>query len=119
MSDMRFHPFHEADHVLFRNHPAVCLYPLAEIPQVRRGVQPGFVSRLAQHGVKHLRYGAFAVGACHVDGAIGPVRMAEQFVQGDGILQPFLVSSAADVLEHRRGVVEVFDGFLISHSANK
>ena len=55
--------------------------------------------------------GAFAVGACHMDGAKVAMGMAEQLVHGFAALQPGLVSMGTLAFEDGQLSVEVGEGF--------
>jgi hypothetical protein len=52
-----------------------------------------------------------------VNGFIPGVWMIEITVYAERIFHTFLVSAATDLLEHRGELVQIFDGFAVSHAA--
>ena len=57
----------------------VDLNAFRRLDQMRRREQTGANARRAQSGVDHRARRAFAVGAGHVDHAIGALRIAQRF----------------------------------------
>ena len=104
---------HKEHRFLFRQGLAIQPDPLAEIEQVRRGIQSGGISCFLKHRGKHVAYGAFAVGAGHVDRPELCMGMAHGKVKGQGIVQVVLVSRPANPLVHGKTGKEIFQDFLI------
>ena len=90
---------HEIDDVFLAHRYSVDTDSLAEIHQVRRGVEPYLVACRLEDSCKGVRARAFPVGTCHVDGLELAVRMSEVCVQLVGVVESFLVSILAHVLE--------------------
>ena len=101
--------FYETYYILFRYRLSVYTDTFAEVYQVRGSVKshtiPGFLQYGGQNGIKHRRYGAFAVGSRHMDGAERAVGMSEMFVQYTCVFQPFFVCRATHLLEHGHAVI--------------
>ncbi len=82
---------HEIDHLLLGDHLAIDADAFAEVLQVGRGEQSGAVSGLLQHGGDHVRHGALAVGARHVDGEEVALRVADAAAEcGDAVEARFV-----------------------------
>ena len=107
--------FHEFHYAFLGNHLAVHADALSEVHQMWTRVEPYAIACLLQDGCQCVAYRSLAVGACHVDGLIGPVGVAHVFVQRQRIVQSFLIRSSSNVLEHRSCIVQVFNSFLIGH----
>lgn len=82
---------HEVHDFLLGDHLSVHEDPFAEIAQVRRGVEPRAVARLLEYRGEHVRHGAFAVGAGHVDREIVALGIAQVLAEcGDAFQSGFI-----------------------------
>ena len=104
--------------IRFRDHPdrGGDLRPLAEIHQVRRGIDAGLQAGGGKGGGEHRSDGALAVGAGDMDGAESPLGMAERRTERLHTLQSRLVGRGESHLLHRRKTpVNIFhQGFVPS-----
>ena len=107
--------FDEINDRLLRNHLAVDAYALAEIYEVRRGVEAHLVAGLLKNGGQEVGDGALAVGACHMDGAELALGVAKGLHHVDGGLYVGLIGSSADAVIHRQLREHEVQGFLIGH----
>jgi hypothetical protein len=94
------------------------IYPdaLTEIDEVRRGVEPYLIACRLENSCNGVRTRTLAIGACHVDGLELAVRVSEVCVQLVSVVESFLVSVLAHVLEEGSAVEQVCDSFLVGHS---
>ena len=82
---------HEVHDFLLGDHLSVHEDPFAEIAQVRRGVESRAVARLLEYRGEHVRHGAFAVGAGHVDREIVALGIAQVLAEcGDAFQSGFI-----------------------------
>ena len=106
---------HEIDHFLFGNHLPVDADALAEVVQVGRGVEPRAVAGLLQHRGEDVRHGAFAVGACDVDGEEVALRIAQVTAERGDAFETRFIGLCALLLKGGERRVEEFEGLGIVH----
>ena len=93
---------HKVNHRLLRYHSSVDAYPLTEINEVWRGVEPHLVACLLQDGGEEVGYRPLAVGAGNMDATELALRMAESLHHVESGLYVGLIGSSADAVIHRQ-----------------
>ena len=118
----RMPPVQERLNLFPRDHPETIsfhnLHPLAEIHQMRRGIEPDLQPAGRQSGRQHMRSRALAVGPGNMDAAELPVRMPKRFVKRRHRLNSRLISHLPDLLVRRELIEQpVYLFFVCFHSA--
>ena len=106
---------HEVHHLLLGDHFAVNADAFAEVLQVGRGEEPCAVSRLLEHRGDDVGYGAFAVGAGHVDREEVPLGVAQVAAECGDTLQSRFVGHCAAGFERGQRLKEEFEGLGVVH----
>ncbi len=104
----------KTDDPFFGNRHAIDADALAEIEQVRRGVQARVQALTLQDRGKRVRATALAVGARDVNHGVMAVGVAEMIVERDSVRHALLIRRSTRFLEGGRRVVEVVDDFGVS-----
>ena len=108
-------PVEKGGDLLLRYHLAVYANALPEIVQLGRGVESRPVPRRLQDGGQHVGHGAFAVGACDVDGEVVALGVSHGAAHPRDGFQTALVCGTACSLERNEISVEEIEGLLIGH----
>ena len=103
---------------LFGNHFAIDADAIAEIFEMRRGVEAHFVASRLEYSGGEMRATALAISASDVDGTEFAMRMLEYAVEVESSFKSGFVSTFAYVLEHRCLIIKYFDSVIVIHDLN-
>ena len=105
----------EVDHLLLGDELVVDTDALAEVHQMRRGVESRAVARLREYRCEHVRHRPLAVGAGHVDREVVALRIAQMTAELGYAFEPRLIGIAAHLLERGHRREQKFESLRVVH----